>query len=166
MDLDRFRIVEDRDQVKRRLGWPTDRPVFLTVRRLVPRMGLDRLVQAAAMLRSAGRSFRLVIGGSGPLRGRLEALVAELDLGDIRQPAGVHRRGGTCPRCTEAADAFVLPTSELECFGLPVLESLACGRPVLAAPAGAIPELLRPFEPSWLAGGSIAEGSPSCWNVS
>ncbi len=56
-----------------------------------------------------------------------------------------------------AADAFVLPTSELECFGLPVLESLACGRPVLAAPVGAIPELLRPFEPAWLADGSSPE---------
>lgn len=156
VDLERFQIAEDRDQLKQRLGWPADRPVVLTVRRLVPRMGLDRLVRAAGLLRSAGHAFHLVIGGSGPLRARLETLVGELGLGQVVGFAGFIAEE-TLPLMMGAADAFVLPTSELECFGLPVLEALACGRPVLAAPVGAIPELLRLFEPAWLASGSAPE---------
>ena len=52
-----------------------------------------------------------------------------------------------------ACDAFVLPTARLECFGLILLEALACGRPTLATPVGAIPEIVRRFEPDWLASG-------------
>jgi glycosyltransferase involved in cell wall biosynthesis len=55
------------------------------------------------------------------------------------------------PRMYAAADAFVLPTTELECFGLIAVEALACGRPVLATPVGAIPEILAEVEPHWLA---------------
>jgi glycosyltransferase involved in cell wall biosynthesis len=65
------------------------------------------------------------------------------------------------PMMYAAADAFVLPTAELECFGIIALESLACGRPVLATPVGAIPEILQQVEPRWLtrdaSPGAIAE---------
>jgi glycosyltransferase involved in cell wall biosynthesis len=55
------------------------------------------------------------------------------------------------PLAYAACDAFVLPTRALECFGLIALEALSAGRPVLATPVGAIPELIRKFDSSWLA---------------
>ena len=62
------------------------------------------------------------------------------------------------PLVYAACDAFVLPTSDLECFGLIALEALSAGRPVLATPVGAIPEIVRKFEPAWLARSAATEG--------
>jgi glycosyltransferase involved in cell wall biosynthesis len=50
----------------------------------------------------------------------------------------------------QAADAFVLPTRELEGFGLVTVEALACGTPVLGTPVGATPEILAPLDPALL----------------
>ena len=61
------------------------------------------------------------------------------------------------PLAYAACDAFVLPTAELECFGLIALEALSAGRPVLATPVGAIPEMIRKFDTSWLAQSAKAE---------
>jgi SAM-dependent methyltransferase len=54
------------------------------------------------------------------------------------------------PQYYQAADAFVLPTRELEGFGLITVEALASGTPVLATAIGATPEILRPLDPSLL----------------
>jgi glycosyltransferase involved in cell wall biosynthesis len=113
-------------------------------------MGLDRLLYAAQKVKSAGWIFNLIIGGDGPLRKRLEILVGELGLKGRVSFAG-RVPEAQLPLMYGAADAFVLPTAELECFGLIVLEALACGRPVLATPVGAIPEVLGQFEKDWLA---------------
>jgi glycosyltransferase involved in cell wall biosynthesis len=132
------------------LGWPIDIPVLFTLRRLVPRMGLDRLLLALRQVKSEGFRFRLIVGGTGPLRSQLEALSMQLDLQDSVSFVGFVSED-VLPMMYAAADVFVLPTTALECFGLIALEALACGRPVLATPVGAIPEILKRFEPRWLA---------------
>jgi glycosyltransferase involved in cell wall biosynthesis len=156
-DLDQFRVVDDRAAARKQLGWPSDEPVFFTVRRLVPRMGLDRLIQAVARIASAGRRCRLVIAGEGPLRAALQELADTLGL-----QACVHLVGrvdeDTLAKMYGAADAFVLSTSELECFGLIAVEALGSGVPVLATPAGAIPEIVGGIEPQWLARDTSAQG--------
>jgi glycosyltransferase involved in cell wall biosynthesis len=150
VDLDRFRIIDDRQAAKLSLGWPLDVPVLFTLRRLVPRMGLDRLIRAARLVRDRGRAMHLVIGGSGPMREELEQLASSLDLvSSIRFTGRVP--DAELPKMYGACDAFLLPTAELECFGLIAIEALACGRPVLATPVAAIPELLSKFERRWLA---------------
>lgn len=156
VDLNRFNVLADRQAAKRRLGWPTQRPVLFTLRRLVPRMGLDRLLRAARLMRSAGYDFHLVIGGSGPEREALLALRGALGLEATVHFAG-HVSEETLPLMYGAADAFVLPTTALECFGLIALEALACGTPVLATPVGAIPEIVAKAEPRWLAADASAE---------
>ena len=150
VDLNRFQIVPDRQAAKSRLGWPSDIPVFFTLRRLVRRMGLDRLILALHKVKAAGYKFYFVIGGSGPLRSQLETMVSDLGLLGSVLLIG-HVPEVDLPLMYAAADAFVLPTTELECFGLIALEALACGRPVLATPVAAIPEILDRFEPRWLA---------------
>lgn len=156
VDFEKFQIIPDRQEAKTRLGWSTDQPVFFTLRRLVPRMGLDRLLYALRQVRSAGWKFHLVIGGSGPLRNKLETLVRELDLQECVCFAGFVPED-VLPLMYAAADAFVLPTVELECFGLIALEALACGRPVLATPVGAIPEVVGRVEKGWLAQDASAD---------
>ena len=156
-DLEHFDITPDRAAARARLGWPAEPPVLLTVRRLVPRMGLDRLLQAMRLVTAPGRRCRLVIAGEGPLRGILENLAAALGVGSSVTFAG-RVDESSLSAMYGAADAFVLPTSSLECFGLIAVEALASGLPVLATPAGAIPEILGDIEPQWLARDTSAEG--------
>ena len=150
VDLTNYNIITDRHSIKIELGWPTNVPVLFTLRRLVPRMGLDRLLCALRKVASAGSAFHFFLGGSGPLLNDLQELAIKLEITDR-----VHFLGripdGSLPHMYAAADAFVLPTAELECFGLIAIEALACGRPVLATPVGAIPELIKPIESKWLA---------------
>ncbi len=156
VDESRFAPAGDRDAVKRRLGLPPDRPVLFSLRRLVPRMGLDNLLKAASKLKRSRSRLSLVIGGDGPLRGRLEELTASLGLReDVLFLGRVEE--SVLPRYYEACDAFVLPTAELECFGLIAVEAMAAGRPVLATPVGAIPEVVGRIEPAWLARDASAE---------
>jgi glycosyltransferase involved in cell wall biosynthesis len=150
VELDRFRIIDDRYMAKKSLGWPLDVPVLFTLRRLVPRMGLDRLIRAVRMVHDRGQPMHLVIGGDGPLRAELEELSKSLGIDRWVRFAG-RVSDPELPKMYGACDAFVLPTAALECFGLIVLEALACGRPVLATPVAAIPELLSKFESRWLA---------------
>jgi glycosyltransferase involved in cell wall biosynthesis len=156
VDTSRFVPVVDRAGAKRRLGWPTYLPVIFTLRRLVARMGLDRLLTASHRLLEEGIKFHLVIGGRGPLQSALEQQVRALGLGNSVTLLGqVEDR--VLPLAYAACDAFVLPTVELECFGLIALEALSAGRPVLATPVGAIPEVISKFDSSWLAQSARAE---------
>ncbi|MFB3854688.1 MAG: glycosyltransferase family 4 protein [Vicinamibacterales bacterium] len=155
VDLGRFQILDDRKAAKRMLGWPADVPVLFTLRRLVPRMGLDRLLVAARHLEETGRRFHIVVAGAGDLRPALEEMADAFGLAKTTRFIG-RVSDDLLPTMYAAADAFVLPTAELECFGLIALEALACGRPVLATPVGAIPEVIGPLEPAWLASGNSA----------
>ena len=150
VDTSRFVPVENRDLLKKDLGWPTDIPVLFTLRRLVSRMGLDRLIDASHLLLKDGLKFHLVVGGEGPLRGKLERQVRDLGLdGAVTFLGRVEDR--LVPLAYAACDAFLLPTAELECFGIIALEALSAGRPVLATPVGAIPEIIRAIDASWMA---------------
>jgi glycosyltransferase involved in cell wall biosynthesis len=157
VDATRFVPVESTGPVRGALGLPMDRPVLFTLRRLVPRMGLERLLEACGRLRAAGREFLLVVGGDGPLRPALEAQAQNAGLARCVRFLG-RVPDELLPSWYAAADAFVLPTAELEGFGLIALEAMSAGRPVLATPVGAIPELLGRYEPSWIARDASAGG--------
>ncbi len=153
VDDGRFRPSStNRDELRRRLGapWVAGSPTFFTLRRLVPRMGLDTLLEAAAQLATRGRKFRLVVGGDGPERPALEAQTAALGIGDRVAFLGRVPEEDLVDAFA-AADCFVLPTRALECFGLIVLESFACGIPVVGVPVGSIPEVMGPDWQAWLA---------------
>jgi glycosyltransferase involved in cell wall biosynthesis/SAM-dependent methyltransferase len=155
-DVDRFRPAA-RASVRKALGLPLHSPVLLTVRNLEARMGLDVLIRAVARVRSRVPDVLLLVGGSGSLRGELESLAASLDLADHVRFLGFVPEA-ELPLYYQVADAFVLPTRELEGFGLVTVEALACGTPVLGTPVGATPEILRPLDPALLFRDQTAEG--------
>jgi len=130
--------------------------VLLTVRNLVPRMGLAELIQAVARLRGDIPRLRLLIGGSGVLRSELETQVKALGLDDYVRFLGFVPET-LLPDYYRAADLFVLPTAELEGFGLVTIEALASGTPVLGTSVGATDEILDKLDPSLLAAGTGAE---------
>ncbi len=160
VDLAHFHPA-DQAAARRRLVLPPARPIVFTLRNLESRMGLDRLLVALDRVRRRVPDVLLLIGGAGPLRQALEAQTASLGLEPHVRFLG-YVAEAELPLYHQAADAFLLPTRELEGFGLVTPEALACGSPVLATPVGATPELLRPLSPSLLfrdaSAGAIADG--------
>jgi glycosyltransferase involved in cell wall biosynthesis len=144
VDLERFRPAEDRPAVRESLGLPLDRPVIFTARRLVPRMGLENLLEAVAQVRTAFPGVFLAIAGQGRLLAELKRCAEWLGLADSVALLG-YVDDDDLVRYYQAADLFVLPSSAFEGFGLVTLEALACGTPVLGTPVGATPEILKPL---------------------
>jgi len=68
VDLQRFEVTEDRATARRELGWPNDRPILTTVRRLVHRTGVDRLIDALPAVVARVPDVLLCVAGKGPLR--------------------------------------------------------------------------------------------------
>lgn len=149
IDLGRFHPAADKAAVRRRLGLPEDKTILLTVRNLVPRMGLENLIHAMREVVPSVPDIHLVIGGSGPLKESLVGLVHKLDLDQYIDFEGFIAEDAL-PAYYRAADLFVLPTVDLEGFGLVTLEALASGVPVLGTPVGGTREILTRLDPGLL----------------
>jgi len=140
-DVDRFDTGISQREARERLGWPTDRPLVLSVRRLVRRVGLDRLIDAIDIVREDVPEVLLYIAGKGPLRDALEQQIQERNLSDHARLLGFVSEADL-PAAYRAADLSVVPTRFHEGFGLIVVESLAAGTPVLVTPVGGLPEIV------------------------
>ncbi len=156
VDLDRYRPAEDPARLRRELGWPEEGLLFLTLRRLVPRTGVDLLLEAFALVAADHPGANLVVAGSGPLLPELEAQVRRAGLRDRVRFTG-YLEDELLPTALAAADAVVMPTRELEGLGLVTLEAMASGTVIAATPVGGNVELLEPFMPSLLAGQTTPE---------
>lgn len=152
VDLERFRPADDRRAVRETLGLPVDRPILFTARRLVPRMGLENLVEALAQVKAVFPDAFLAVAGRGRLEQELSQRRKWLGLGDDVALLGFVDDDDLV-RYYQAADLFVLPSLAFEGFGLVTLEALACGTPVLGTPVGATPEILRPLAPQLVLAG-------------
>ena len=132
-------------ETKQCIGLPQDKTVFLTVRNLVPRMGIEALIEAFHQSHVLRKRGLLLVGGKGPLEENLKSLAANADLdGAIRFLGHIPDQDLTATY--HGADFFVLPTRKLEGFGLVILEAMASGTPVLGTPVGAIPEIIGEFD--------------------
>ncbi|MBW1696646.1 MAG: glycosyltransferase family 4 protein [Deltaproteobacteria bacterium] len=146
VDLEHFHLTNaSKESIKKKLGISKQKTLFLTVRNLVPRMGLENLIKAFSASRILKESCVLWIGGDGPLRHYLMDMVRSNDLQDNIKFLGFIP-DEMLPEIYQAADFFILPTVELEGFGLVILEAMACGTPVIGTPVGAIPEILNRFD--------------------
>lgn len=147
VDIERFELNLTRQQARAILGFPQDRPILFTPRRLVQRMGIDILLQALVEVKLQVPDVWLAIAGKGALRIPLEQRATELGLQEHVKFLG-YVPDEQLPVAYQAADLTVVPSQSLEGFGLIVLESLACGTPVLSTPVGGMPEILQPFQPT------------------
>ena len=146
VNIARFPSNLSRQQARAQLNWPQDRVILFTPRRLVHRMGLDKLLAALARIKTRITDVWLAIAGRGPLRAALEQQATELGLNDHVRFLGF-LPDDQLPLAYQAADLCVMPSQTLEGFGLVLLESLACGTPALCTPIGGMPEVLAPLSP-------------------
>jgi glycosyltransferase involved in cell wall biosynthesis len=131
----------DRARARARLGVDGQAFVAVCVRRLVPRMGLEVLLDAWERIQTAlPEGSALLLVGDGPLRDALAQRVMGAPLSDsVRLLGRISDR--ELVEVYRAADVAVVPSVSLEGFGLVVPEAAACGTPSIVSDVGGLPEL-------------------------
>ena len=144
IDAARFRplTAQERTETRRRYGLH-DGPLVLSLSRLVPRKGMDVLIEAAARLASTVPGLQIAIGGSGRDRARLERRV-EATGAPVRFLGRVPEED--LAAVYGAADAYAMLCRnrwgglEQEGFGIVFLEAAAAGVPQVAGRSGGAAE--------------------------
>ncbi len=133
-----------------RVATPSERPLILSVARLVEKKGLPYLLQACRGLLDQGYDFDCRIVGEGPLRPVLEQQIRDLALTDRVQLWGSETHEHVIEMYRHAT-VMVLPSIVAENGdrdGIPnvLVEALHIGVPVVSTPVSGIPELINPGE--------------------
>ena len=113
-------------------------PRLAVVASLTPEKGHATLLRALPHLTGEFPALRLYAVGDGPLRGELEALVAELGL--ERHVDFVGNQADVRPYLA-ACDLVLLPSLR-EGLGLSAVEAMAAGKAVVASHTGGLPEVV------------------------
>ena len=148
VDLDRFRPLDrsGRLQARTDLGLPAGGPLVVSVSRLVPRKGMDVLIDAAAALAGRHPDLTVAIAGRGRDAERLAGRVAELGA-PVRLLGGMS--DADLPRLVGAADVFAMLCRnrwlglEQEGFGIVFLEAAAAGVAQVAGASGGAGEAVE-----------------------
>ena len=151
VDTSRFTPLSDaaRASARSEFGFGDDEFVVASYSRLVPRKGMDTLIRASAQLHEAYPKFRVVIGGSGRDRARLDRLVSKLNapvtfLGHVDDDAQARWIG--------ASDLMVMACRsrwlglEQEGFGIVFVEAAASGLAQVAGRSGGSHDAVRDGE--------------------
>jgi len=141
VDSQRFvpRTTDAIAEIRGRLGLPVGAPLVVSVSRLVPRKGMDVLIDAACQLRDRYPSIAVAIAGSGRDARRLQRRIDRTDapvrlLGRISEPDLIDLYA--------AGDVFAMLCRsrwfglEQEGFGIVFLEAAASGVPQVAGRSG------------------------------
>ncbi len=137
---------ELRREARHRLGVSDDETLVLSVSRLVPRKGMDRLIEAVARLAPGRPDLRLLIAGAGRDMRALESLVRRTGaparlLGRVPEDALTDLYG--------ASDLFAMLCRkrwlglEQEGFGIVFLEAAAAGVAQVAGDSGGAAEAVE-----------------------
>ncbi|HYI61796.1 MAG TPA: glycosyltransferase family 4 protein [Acidimicrobiales bacterium] len=145
VDTERFTPLAEAERAAARARWgvPADAELVVSVSRLVPRKGMDVLIDAAARLAPDRPRLRVVIGGGGRDEARLTRHIR-------RTGAPVTLLGRFAeedkPALCGMGDVFAVLCRdrwaglEQEGFGIVFLEAAACGVPQVAGASGGAAE--------------------------
>lgn len=129
----------DKNTYKEKLGFSKKTKLLLFTSRIEPHKGLHILLNAIDLLKIPD-SLTLVI--KGPFYDKAMGYFLE-HITSLKQKTKIHiyYLGKTSVKLLNeyyrAADATIMPSTELECFGMVTLESLSVGTPVICLPSGA-----------------------------
>jgi glycosyltransferase involved in cell wall biosynthesis len=131
-----LRPGRSRDEMRQAQGATRDSICVLALAALVPRKGIDVLLEASARPALRAAPLRLWIAGDGPERAALEARAEAL--GVASRVSFLGRRDDKADLLA-GCDLLALP-SRAEGLGVAALEAMACGRAVLASRVGGLAE--------------------------
>ena len=141
VDVGRFQPLDNktRMEVRSRYGFEREDEIIVTLSRLVPRKGVDVLIDAVSQLAKTRPRIHLLIAGTGRDKTRLESKVR-----DLCAPATFldYVPAVEVPELYGMADLFGMVCRvrwgglEQEGFGIVFLEAAACGIPQVAGRSG------------------------------
>lgn len=105
-------------------------PTIFYIGRLEKRKGVKYLIQAFAVLQETLPNAKLLIGGNGPDKQKLEELVSDLELTNIEFLGYVEESEKL--RLMQSSTVFCAPALYGESFGIVLLEAMAAGTPIVA----------------------------------
>ncbi|MGD2279429.1 MAG: glycosyltransferase [Candidatus Omnitrophota bacterium] len=145
VDTQIFNPKKGDNGIRDKYGIKKDQKLLITVSRLDPRKGHDKIIEALpGILKVFPEAVYMMVGG-GEKRGELEALVKEkgLERNVIFTGEKPHEELAVF---YNACDLFVMTprylrkTGNIEGFGIVFLEASACGKPVIAGKSGGVSE--------------------------
>ncbi len=138
------------DQLFRPLQPPTNtNPVLVTIRRLVPKNGIQYLIAALPELRQKFPSLHYIAVGDGRLKDDLVALAQTLGVTDMITFAGAATHAQIIDYYSQA-HVVVIP-STAESTSLSCIEAMALQKPIVASRVGGLIELIGANEErGWL----------------
>lgn len=140
LDLRRVTARESRDEVRRRLGIPSNAVLSGTVANLFPRKGYEVMLRALQAILAVVPNVHYLIVGTGAARYEKSLRLCAQSLGITGH---VHFAGfqETVYSYLGALDLYVQP-SLMEGLGIAVIEAMAMGKPVVATATGGLPEVV------------------------
>jgi glycosyltransferase involved in cell wall biosynthesis len=167
VDLDRFNpswvATERVDALRREWGIEPNggRTVFILAGRLTRKKGQLTIVEAAAVLKAAGREdFTIVLAGDDQGRiGYREEIADAIEEAGLQDQVKIVGHCSDMPAAYMLADVALAPTITPEAFGRTAVEPQAMGRPVIASNHGGAVETVVDGITGWL----VEPGDASAW---
>lgn len=163
-----FQQSVDTVQVRAELGMP-DAPIIMFVGGFQMWHGLDKLLEAVAVIAKILPEVRLLLVGDGPARPFVEETIRRLDLEKIVLITGFqpHAR---IPKLLAVADVVTVPypklPQEMWFSPLKLYEYMAAGKAVVASAAGQIKNVIRHNENGLLVTpGDVADLAQACLHL-
>lgn len=143
VDAKRFnpKVIADTFALRKELGISAQSTVILSLRRLVPKTGVQYVVEIAPQIINRTKNVKFLIVGDGSLKQQLKSRVKELKIDEYFIFAG------SIPNqkipAYIAASNFSIFASLAEATSIACLEVMACGRPVIVSNVGGLPEIVE-----------------------
>lgn len=131
IDLKKFKFYEGKHE----------KFLISTTSTLIPRNGIDILIEAMPEVIAEFPNCRLKIAGEGPMEGQLKKRVKELGIKKNVEFLGTLEHS-KIPELVKKSHLFVRP-SRFEGFGVSFVEAMALGTPVVTCPVGGIVDFVE-----------------------